>query len=517
MLFNSYEFLFIFLPLTVVAFFCTQQLAGMRAGKVILVIASLVFYSLNRLDHLAILLVSIAVNFLLAQYILKQPKERTKRKWSLTAVGVFFNLALLGWFKYFNFVAHDVIGGEMTAGWPQVALPIAISFFTFQQIAFLVDARNCDVREIDLLDYALFVTFFPQLIAGPIVHHNEMMPQFARTNDIDWTDIAVGLTLLSLGLFKKVVLADSVAVYASPVFGVADSGYIVSSIEAWLAALAYTLQLYFDFSGYSDMAIGLARMFGIKLPTNFYSPYKSTSIIGFWRRWHMTLSRFLRDYLYIPLGGSRVGEARRYLNLFITMVLGGIWHGAGWTFLVWGALHGFYLVCNHLWLSLKKRGSLARLPKGPRWFKVALTLFVVVLAWVYFRATTISGGTAMITAMLGLDGSFTMPADMRRYIPMAGTLEQFGVVFVGENIIPLQQLPAACALVIGLLALALFAPNTHQIMRHYNPTIDTNPDIETPTRTKWHPNLFGLLLAVGAAGASTLLLGRASEFLYFQF
>lgn len=515
MLFNSYEFLFVFLPLVLLAYHAALHVAGLRGAKVVLVIASLVFYAFSRVDHLAILLASLAVNYLLARRILALGDASDGQRKGLMVAGIVFNLGLLGFFKYANFLVGDVFGIAQAIGWERIVLPIAISFFTFQQIAFLVDARRREVRHIDGLDYCLFVTFFPQLIAGPIVHHKEMMPQFAaRRRGPDWTDVAVGLTLLAFGLAKKVVLADSVAVYATPIFGAADGGFGVTTVEAWIAALAYTLQLYFDFSGYSDMAIGLARLFGIRLPTNFYSPYKSTSIVDFWRRWHMTLSRFLRDYLYIPLGGSRVSEPRRYLNLFLTMLLGGIWHGAGWTFVVWGALHGVYLALNHFWIGITRKGPLSHLPSAPRAFKIALTLLAVIVAWVFFRATTLSGGYTIFSAMFCLDGGCTAPLDMRRYL---SPLEAAGLSFAGENIVPLSQLPVAIAWIAGLMAVALFLPNTHQIMRRYRPTIDAPVAVEAPTRLRWRPSGFGLAWAVLAALSSILLLGRATEFLYFQF
>ncbi len=262
-------------------------------------------------------------------------------------VGIAFNLGTLGYFKYFNFFV-ETANVVFNAGFnfDEIILPLAISFFTFQQITFLVDAYRGKACDYNFLHYALFVTFFPQLIAGPIVHHAEMMPQFLKrkTGGLSNASIAVGGSIFLLGLFKKVVLADNVAAYATPVFAAASAGQELTLIESWGGVLAYTFQLYFDFSGYSDMAIGLARMFGIVLPLNFNSPYKAASIIDFWRRWHMTLSRFLRDYVYFPLGGSLRGRMKRHINLMITMLLGGLWHGAGWTFVVWGGLHGIYLM-----------------------------------------------------------------------------------------------------------------------------------------------------------------------------
>jgi D-alanyl-lipoteichoic acid acyltransferase DltB (MBOAT superfamily) len=266
----------------------------------------------------------------------------------LLASAIAVNLILLGYFKYANFFADNLnhfAGTALPIG--QVILPLGISFFTFTQIAFLVDTYQGKVKEFNFVHYTLFVTYFPHLIAGPVLHHKEMMPQFAKRNvcHLNWDNVAVGLSIFVLGLAKKVLIADSLAEFATPIFSAVAAGGQPMLFEAWIGALAYTLQLYFDFSAYSDMAIGISLMFNVRLPMNFNSPYKATSIIDFWRRWHMTLSRFLRDYLYIPLGGSRNGKAQRYLNLMITMLLGGLWHGAGWTFVIWGGLHGFYWLC----------------------------------------------------------------------------------------------------------------------------------------------------------------------------
>ena len=317
-----------------------------------------------------------------------------------------FNLALIGYFKYAGFFVSTV-AALSGAEWriEAIVLPLAISFFTFQQIAFLVDAYRHESSERNFLSYCLFVTFFPQLIAGPIVHHKQMLPQFARPGTFSFQPhlVSLGLTVFVLGLFKKVVLADSVAVYGTPVFAAADAGNTLTFFEAWGGALAYTFQLYFDFSGYSDMAIGLALIFGIRLPINFESPYKALSITDFWRRWHITLSTFLRDYLYIALGGNRRGPVRRYINLALTMLLGGLWHGAGWTFVVWGGLHGVYLVVNHAWHRVVNPDWVtSRLYRLAAW---SITFLCVVIGWVFFRSESFSGAVAMLQAMAGFNGA----------------------------------------------------------------------------------------------------------------
>jgi D-alanyl-lipoteichoic acid acyltransferase DltB (MBOAT superfamily) len=347
MLFNSYEFILVFLPLTAAAFFLTARLLGKEAALGVLVAASLVYYGWWRWSYLPLLVASIVANFVVGRFLEPGDDDRSRpyRK-TVMVVGIACNLGLLGYFKYANFFIDNL--AELTGAAPrnfEIILPLAISFFTFQQVAYLVDAHRGETKEHSFLHYCLFVTFFPQLIAGPIVHHKEMLPQFSRdeTYSVRAEMVAVGLSVFVIGLFKKVVLADSLASYASPLFAFADSGGAPSFLHAWGGALAYTFQLYFDFSGYSDMAMGIAFMFGIRLPLNFDSPYKASNIIDFWRRWHISLSRFLRDYLYFPLGGNRRGKGRRYANLLITMLLGGLWHGAGWTFVIWGVNAGVNL------------------------------------------------------------------------------------------------------------------------------------------------------------------------------
>ena len=354
MLFNSYIFISLFLPITLTGFYLIGGQGHHRAATGWLVCASLFFYGWWNPAYLGLILGSVLFNYAVGVLL---GNRDTKNLRVILALGIGGNLGLIGCFKYANFFVDNInlsFGSDFHL--ETIILPLAISFFTFQQIAYLVDAYRGETKEYNFLHYCLFVTFFPQLIAGPIVHHKEMLPQFAKDviYRLKHENIAIGIAIFVLGLFEKVVLADQVAVYATPVFNAAEQGLDLTFFEAWSGALAYTLQLYFDFSGYSDMAIGLARMFGILLPLNFHSPYKALNITEFWRHWHMTLSRFLRDYLYIPLGGSRRGQTQRYINLMITMILGGLWHGAGWTFVAWGTLHGFYLIVHHGWRAFRK-------------------------------------------------------------------------------------------------------------------------------------------------------------------
>jgi D-alanyl-lipoteichoic acid acyltransferase DltB (MBOAT superfamily) len=341
-------------------------------------------------------------------------KEDFKKK--ILIIGVIFNLSLLGYFKYSDFFI-DNFNTLFHTSVPllHLLLPLAISFYTFQQIAYLIDSYRGETREYDFLNYAVFVTFFPQLIAGPIVHHSEMMPQFAKMRNkvINYHNIALGLFIFSLGLFKKVAIADTFAIWATRGFDVAEN---LNMIEGWLTSLSYTFQLYFDFSGYTDMAIGLALLFNIKLPINFNSPYKSSSIQEFWQRWHITLSRFLKDYLYIPLGGNRRGDIRTYSNLFLTFLLGGIWHGAGWTFVLWGVLHGIALVIHRVWkeLGLKMNYLLG-------WF---LTFNFINISWVFFRAKEFDDAIKVLDGMFF--GDIILPIQLENRLNF---LAQYGISF----------------------------------------------------------------------------------------
>jgi len=378
MLFNSYEFIFAFLPLSFFIYFYLLHKRLIIGAKAFLVFSSLFFYSWWNIAYLPLILSSMLFNYALGNTLNYDPKKLKISKKTILAFGIIANVALLSYFKYSDFFLENInllFGADIPL--LHLALPLAISFFTFQQIAYLVDSYRGETKEYDFLNYALFVTFFPQLIAGPIVHHKEMMPQFAsRWNLIKrYKNIAAGLFIFSIGLFKKVVIADSFSVWVNAGFNASDS---LNIIEAWATSLSYTFQLYFDFSGYTDMAIGAALLFNIKLPINFNSPYKALDIQDFWRRWHITLSRFLKEYIYIPLGGNRKGRFRTYANLLLTFLIGGIWHGAGWTFVLWGLLHGLALVIHRVWHSLG-----FRLNKIVAWF---ITFNFINITWVFFRA-----------------------------------------------------------------------------------------------------------------------------------
>jgi D-alanyl-lipoteichoic acid acyltransferase DltB (MBOAT superfamily) len=406
MLFNTFLFVFAFLPLALLGYFLLSKFS-LRLSIVFLFLASIGFYIYWNINFLPLLLGSIVVNYFVGQWISREKEAQNDRKAKIALItGLVFNLSLLSFFKYFNFLGQSIawlVGADYTPF--NITLPIGISFFTFTQIAYLVDCHVAKIREYKAENYGLFVTYFPHLIAGPILHHKDMMPQFdsAESHVFSRGRLVVGTLFFIIGLFKKVILADGVARFVAPVF---DLNYAhLTVLEAWCGSLAYTFQLYFDFSAYSDMAYGLSYMFGIILPINFNSPYKARSIIDFWRRWHITLSTFLRDYLYIPLGGNRLGATRRHINLMTTMLLGGLWHGASWTFVIWGTLHGIYLIINHaIRHLLGERQNMTITFLG--WL---LTFVAVVVSWVFFRATTIDIALNILHAMT--IGTFNSSSD----------------------------------------------------------------------------------------------------------
>jgi D-alanyl-lipoteichoic acid acyltransferase DltB (MBOAT superfamily) len=517
MIFNSYVFIFAFLPVVIFVFYGLGRYSH-HLASLWLAVASIFFYGWWDARFVALLLASIAFNYGAGYMIGHSLSHKKGRAKLLLILAIIANLTLLGYYKYANFFVDNFNFLAGTAiNMAKVFLPLGISFFTFTQIAFLVDTYQGKVKEYNFVHYTLFVTYFPHLIAGPVLHHKEMMPQFGKldTCRVNWEHIAVGLSIFILGLGKKVLLADSLGEYATPIFDAVKAGGHPLLFEAWFGSLSYTLQLYFDFSAYSDMAIGLSLMFNVRLPINFNSPYKSLSIIEFWRCWHITLSRFLRDYLYIPLGGSHEGKIRRYVNLMITMLLGGLWHGAGWTYVVWGGLHGLYLVINHGWRAFKQRmgwqdgGKLARFGAG------LLTFLAVVVGWVFFRADNFSVATEMLSGMLGLNGC--------SFAKQHGELSAFWQVMQGLG----AQFDGTLTLInlgsnriIKLLLIGLFIvftmPNIQQIMANYSPALNTEA-VKKMTRITWQPSLADVIVIVIIAYFVLINLHKQSTFLYFQF
>lgn len=461
MLFNSFEFMFLFLPLTFAGFFYLGRKGEKQLATHWLVLASFFFYGYWDIRYVPLLLGSICFNYLIGQ---KLENHNGHKFW--LALGVIINILLLGYFKYTNFFLSTVneVAGTSLFDLPHIVLPLGISFFTFTQTAYLVDAYQGEAKNHSFVTYCEFVTIFPHLIAGPIINHKDMIPQFIsdRTFHINHENIALGLTVFTFGLFKKVVIADKLAVWANDAFSHADS---LSCADAWAGALSYTLQLYFDFSGYSEMAIGLALLFNLRMPVNFNSPYQARNIIDFWRRWHMTLGLWVKNYLYIPMGGNRRGELKKMRNLFVSMLLIGLWHGAGWTFIIWGGLHGLLLMINHAW-----RKTDIELPSVINW---AATFLCVVICWVFFRAENIPEALSMLASMTAIQSLL---------------------------LVDTKGITVLAKLVIAVIVLTRL-PNTLALLKHF------------------HPNNKWLLIAsiMLLVSLYNIALAGTGEFLYFQF
>lgn len=541
MLFNSSEFIFIFLPITLLVYFFLGQQKLFSLAATWLILCSLFFYSWWNPFYLVLLLFSVVINYICGRLLGQDDIQPQRRKFLLIA-GIALNLFLIAYYKYLGFFV-GTINEVLHLGLPiaEIALPLAISFFTFQQIAYLVDSYRLETSTYSFKQYILFVTFFPQLIAGPIVHHKEVTPQFSQgqTYQFKSENFTAGLTIFCLGLCKKVLIADGVAPYSSEMFAAASQGIEISFFQAWGGVLAYTIQLYFDFSGYSDMAIGIAKIFGINLPLNFNSPYKAISIVDFWRRWHITLSNFLRDYLYIPLGGNKKGETRRWINLMTTMLLGGLWHGAGWNFIIWGGLHGGYLTVNHQWRSVMKKAGHS-LKASPWWrnrLGQILTFLVVVVAWVFFRAETVQSAWLVLKGMAGQSG-VTIPLLVAKKLgPFQDVLAGLGVTFQRKGVMDFVLNYVAIALVLPII---FWMPNVPQFMGLYHwgetasETVEETASNDRPKphltksdrtlsrqrpRLKWSPSIpFGFLLGtLMFIVTKTFLAAPNSEFLYFNF
>jgi alginate O-acetyltransferase complex protein AlgI len=478
MLFNSYQFIFLFLPIALIGYFGCGRFGNVMP-VIWLALVSLAFYSVSNWQFVALLLASVAFNYVIGLLLVSQRLRAIPRLAVLT-VGVAGDLLVLGTFKYAGFFAANLNAIFSTGLTLNILLPVGISFYTFTQIAFLVDAYKGKVAHYALPHYVLFVTYFPHLIAGPILHHKDMIPQFERAEAKRANPhlILCGLMIFAIGLFKKTGLADGIQPLVALAFGPATPSFD----QAWIGALAYTFQLYFDFAGYSDMAIGISLMFGIFLPLNFNSPYKATSITDFWRRWHMTLSQFLRDYLYIPLGGNRHGAVLRYVNLMVTMVLGGLWHGAAWTFVAWGALHGAYLCINHAWNHFAPPVA-PRLARSANLAAFLLTFLSVVVAWVFFRADSMASALSILAKM----------ADPTQIVFGRGEM-------------------AYSLFVLGYAAIAWLAPNTQAIMGydHKNRTVGG-------ALRAWPTRSVFLYVSAAVLAFGILAIQQHSEFIYFRF
>lgn len=506
MVFSSLEFIYLFLPPVLLGFLVLRSLKLESAIIWWLISASLAFYAWWSPPHLLLLLGSVGFNYLVHKALLHKAVLHKRAK-AVFAFGVLVNLSLLAVFKYADFLLENfnlVVGEDIPA--LGLILPLAISFYTFQQISFLHDTLVGNLVKCDFRRYVLFVTFFPQLIAGPIVMQKDTIPQFTISTFTNKTmlNILLGSTLFFIGLFKKIVIADGIAPVANAVFQVTDAGQAVPVDMAWFGALAYSFQIYFDFSGYCDMALGLALMFGIRLPVNFNSPYRALNIIDFWRRWHMTLSRFLRDYLYIPLGGNRGGLLGSKGNLMITMLLGGLWHGSGWNFMIWGGLHGLYLMINHVWSS-SAFGQNIKGQTNPVIYKILswlITIISVIIAWVFFRAETFSGAILLIGSMFAFVE-----------VPF-----QFGLTPI------IADLPLTITLLITMTIIVVAFPNAVQMTRRYRPILSAAGDVKKLSgkllNLAWSPSprwavFTGLVACVGLI--QIYRLNGLTEFIYFNF
>jgi alginate O-acetyltransferase complex protein AlgI len=481
-LFNSYEFIFIFLPIVLIGYFFVLKRASLHMKMIWLVAASLFFYGYWTPKYLYLIISSIIINFGFSKLMLRFENHKKL----LLILGIIFNVSLLGYYKYTNFFIDNLnylIDNDIIL--QQIILPLGISFFTFQQIAFIIDSYKGETKNYRFFEYCLFVTFFPQLIAGPIVHHKEMMPQFEEKDNarLHARNFALGTYIFILGLAKKVLIADNFATVANMGYGAERA---LSFFESWITSLSYTMQLYFDFSGYCDMAIGAALLFNIKLPLNFNSPYKALNIQDFWRRWHMTLNRFLTQYIYFPLGGSQVGKYRTYFNIFVIFFISGIWHGAGWTFVLWGILHGVASMIYRAW----KTTNLS-LPKWAAWL---VTFLFVNAAWVFFRSETLSKAFSILKGMVGLNGI--------EYPSIANAINKILPFTIGINVELLYTSPAIVKHLIVLLVclgIVVFAKNSMERMNEFN------------------MNMGKVIVLSIITAASILSLSKVSEFLYFNF
>jgi alginate O-acetyltransferase complex protein AlgI len=530
MLFNSLEFIVFFLPLILVGYYWIGRRSH-QGGTIWLFMASLLFYGYWDYRYVGLLVASIAFNYGASTLLLRERSVRMSRLIAGAAITV--NLLGLCYFKYANFLIlniNQVAGTEFP--FANIVLPLGISFFTFTQIAYLVDTCQGKVRERSFLRYSLFVTYFPHLIAGPVLHHAEMMPQFSdqAATRIEERNISLGLRVFILGLAKKTLIADAMGNIANPIFNAVSSGQHTQIIESWTGALAYTLQIYFDFSAYSEMAIGISLLFNVRLPLNFNSPYQASSIIDFWKRWHMTLSRFLRDYLYIPLGGNRRGPMRRYANLIATMLLGGLWHGPSWTFALWGLLHGAYLVINHGWRELKSRAGLGDGGRIMRGVAIAITFIAVVVGWVLFRSANIASAYEMLKGMAGING-IVVPPEIYAFV--GGLLPGRDILVMGDNQLPVTlqaQKMTAATLLFGLVVV-WYMPNVRQLLKPDSIVVNDQDHGAEPSGDQGAliPRIVhrlatgtsrkhGILYGVGLFLLIVYIISaKRSEFLYFQF
>ena len=506
MLFNSFEFIFVFLPVCAVVYHVALGALGRRAAMAWLIAASLFFYGYERPAFSALLAASVLFNYAVGAALARGRGGR-----ALLVFGVAANLGILAYFKYFNFFINPM-SVEAGHGFATVnlLLPAGISFYTLERIAHLVEHSRGRAGAPDFLSFCGAATFFPRLTAGPIVYHNELIPQM-QSNEragVSIQDISVGITMFAIGLFKKEFLAASAAPIVDIVFKHAGAGDAITIFEAWAAAFAFVIQIFFDFSGYTDMAMGCARIFGFRLPVNFNRPFAAADIIDFWRRWHITLSRFLRDYVYFPLGGGRRGAARRYVNIMITMLLCGLWHGSGWNFIAWGVAFGGVVVATHAWRRVRPRPDAPGMLRGQ--FQIALTFIIVAAAGVLFRAETMRAAADMFHAMFGFNG-VSLPPELAGALGFARGFIQFnGLTTTGMN------LPGALLTLTALYAACRLLPTTQEFLARFDPALGFEP-AHAARGPRWAPSWQWALPMAAIAVAGLCGLFDVSHFIYFRF
>ena len=521
MLFNSPEFVFIFLPVALVGYYLLQRSPASEYRFHFLILMSLIYYSVWNPPYTLLLCASLGANYLIGRLIQRASAGRAWFGPSVPlAAGLLLNVGMLFYFKYANFFVDNLNAAAGTNfNLQHVLLPLGISFYTFQKIAYLVDLARGEVRDQGFTRFSLFVLFFPQLIAGPIVHFRETSPQFDRNSRVRFAaaNITVGLVIFAIGLFKKTVIADTASQFATPIFQAAHQGDTILFWSGWQAAVIYTLQLYFDFSGYSDMAIGLARMFGIKLPLNFHSPLRAQSILDYWRRWHMTLQRFIISYMYQPLAiplarlaaNWNLGRFGRFVvatalpTVAIFFVVG-LWHGAGWTFAAFGLMHGAYIVINEAWREINRKRHRKTKTAAPAWGSFlywCATIAAVLFANVMFRAQTVGDAMEIYAGMTGLNGP---------PLAAAAGLADLPALLSG----PLMIILVGCAIVFGF-------PNTQQIMRRYGPALGAEQWVGVGsggTAILWRPTLVWAAFTGFTLYLGIMFIMRAqTEFIYFNF
>lgn len=503
LLFTTHQFIIFFLPITLfVSFFLAKRNKTWTHCWLILV--SMIFYGSFKLKYLLLFFLLTGLNYLMGRGLSSlHQKNKLSTSKKLLAAGLFLNLGTLCYYKYTHFFLENVNTFFHTNFvYKNVLIPLGISFFIFQKIAYLMDCYHGKIKKnYSFLEFLLFVMYFPQLVSGPIVHHYELIPQFHKKEAFQFnpSHLTSGVMLFVIGLFKKMMIADNIGEWVNTSFETLATGKALSCLEAWITALSFTFQIYFDFSGYTDMAIGMAFMMGILLPQNFNSPYQAENIIEFWRRWHMSLSRFLRDYLYIPLGGNRHGKKRRYINLMITMLLGGLWHGSAWTFVIWGGLHGAYLIVNHTWNFFKDRHKVAL---GSKIFSVLLTFVAVTIAWVFFRAPNVSESFSLLESMIGLHSISFSQEMTTRLLLLSGLLAWVWFLPNSQNIVSIYTNEVATPML-----------NTQVFRRLYQFLYFSPTQIAANTYLGFTCGILGLFIL----GLKLVCQTQLKTFIYFQF